>query len=56
MKVNEFRGCIEVGAETFCAGDDDLKEGDIRSRVFLKLGTFVAHKKIRESDIFLLNY
>ena len=56
VKVDELRGCIEVGAETFCAGDDDLVEGDIRSTVFLKLETFVTHKKICNNDIFLQNY
>ena len=30
--ADDFRGCVDVGGETFCTGDDGLTEGDIRSR------------------------
>ena len=32
VETDDFRGCVVVaGKETFCAGDDDLSEGDRRS-------------------------
>ena len=41
-ETHGLRGCIDVGTETFCSGDDGLSEGDIRSRESPRLGTIAA--------------
>ena len=33
-ETHGLRGCIDVGTESFCVGDEGLAEGDIRYKVW----------------------